>query len=78
VARLLPEPWALKVFEVEQMPTLLARVPSFAATAAAAGVDVAALMSLLADLSFGEKMALVDHALQEQAPAAAAATPEEA
>jgi DNA-binding GntR family transcriptional regulator len=78
IARLLPEPWALKVFEVEQMSTLLARVPAFAAAAADAGVDPDALLTLVSQLNFSEKMALVDHALQEQAPAAAAAMPEEA
>jgi hypothetical protein len=78
VVRLLPEPWALKVFEVEQMSTLLARTPGFEAAAAAAEVDPAELLTLISELSFGEKMCLVDGALQEQAPAAAAAIPEEA
>jgi hypothetical protein len=77
IVRVLPEPWALKVFEVDQMPALVAQAPGFAAAAAAAGVEVEALLALVGALNFGERMALVDQALQAQAPAAAAATPED-
>ncbi len=73
----LPNPWTLTSFEVDQMATLLARAPGFAAAAAAAGIEPEALCTFVAQLSFSEKMSLVDHALQEQAPAAAAAIPED-
>jgi hypothetical protein len=77
IVRLLPEPWALKAFEVDQMPALLAQAPNFAATAAAAGVETEALLALVGSLNFTERMALVDQAQQARAPRAAAATPED-
>jgi hypothetical protein len=77
VVRVLPEPWNLKAFEVEHLATILERAPGFGAAAAAAGVDSAALLATVAALSFPEKLALLDHALQEQGPGAAAASPEE-
>jgi hypothetical protein len=75
--RLLPEPWSLKPFEIDQMAALLESAPGFAAAVAAAGVDRAAFLAAVAALSFGEKVALLDHALQEQAPAAAQAARQE-
>lgn len=75
--RLLPEPWSLKPLEVDHMAELLATAPGFASEAAAAGVDPAAFLAAITALSFAEKVALLDHALQHQAPAAAAATREE-
>src|ERR1700694_1945990 len=75
--RLLPEPWTLKPLEVDHMAELLATAPGFAAETAAAGVEPAAFLAAITSLSFAEKVALLDHALQHQAPAAAAATREE-
>jgi hypothetical protein len=77
VVRLLPKPWELKSFEVEHLALILERAPGFAAAAAAARLDPAALLALIAEMSYAEKLALVDHALQEQGPAASAASPEE-
>ena len=74
--RLLPEPWTLKPFEIDQMAALLETDPNFAETVAAAGVDPANFLATVAALSF-EKVALLDHALEEQAPAAAAAARKE-
>jgi hypothetical protein len=76
VVRLLPEPWSLKPLEVDHMAELLAAAPTFAADCAAADVDPAAFLAAITALSFVEKAALLDHALQYQAPAAAAATRE--
>jgi hypothetical protein len=76
VVRLLPEPWTLKPTAVEHLALRLQEAPAFAVTVAAAGVDPAALVDTVAALGFGEKVALLDHALQEQAPAAAAAEEE--
>ena len=73
VVRLLPEPWLLRPTDVHHLANRLQEAPGFAAAAAAAGVDAAALLAAVAALDFGEKAALLDHALQEQAPAAAAA-----
>jgi hypothetical protein len=75
--RLLPEPWTLKPFEIDQMAALLESAPGFAEAVAAAGVDPANFLATVAALSFVEKVALLDHALEEQAPAAAAAAREE-
>ncbi|HVT59518.1 MAG TPA: hypothetical protein VHR45_14085 [Thermoanaerobaculia bacterium] len=74
---LLPAPWTLKPFEIEHLPTILERAPEFEATVAAAGVEARELLAALAALSFAEKVWLVDQAVQAQAPAASAATPEE-
>ncbi len=77
IVRVLPEPWNLKAFEVEHLATILERAPGFAAGAITAGVEPTALLATVTALSFPEKLALLDHALQEQGPAAAAATPDE-
>jgi hypothetical protein len=77
IVKALPEPWNLKPFEVEQMRALLTRAPGFADAAAAAGVAVEGVLALIDELHYGERMALVDQAIQFQAPAAAAVTPED-
>jgi hypothetical protein len=71
-ARLLPAPWSLKPFEIDQMATLLETAPGFAAAAQEAAIDPAAFLAAIAALGFVEKVALLDHALEVQAPAAAA------
>jgi hypothetical protein len=78
IVRLVPKPWALRRFEIKNLETLLASTPGFAGAVTAAGVDPAALLAALAATSPAEKLTLVDHAIQHQAPAAAAAVPEEA
>lgn len=78
IVRLLPKPWALRRFEIKNLEALLATTPGFAAAVTAAGVDPAALLAALAATSPAEKLTLVDHAIRHQAPAAAAAAPEEA
>jgi hypothetical protein len=70
--RLLPEPWLIKPAAIEHLALRLQEAPGFAAQAKAAGVDPAALVAAVGALSFGEKAALLDLAVQEQGPAAAA------
>jgi hypothetical protein len=76
VVRLLPEPWTLRRFEIQKLEDVLADTPGFAAAVTAAGVDPAALLAAVAAATPAEKLTLVDHAIQHQAPAAAAASPE--
>jgi hypothetical protein len=77
VVALLPDPWHLKRFEILNLEGLLAATPGFSEAVTAAGVDPAALLAALAAATPAEKLTLVDHAVQHQAPAAAAASPEE-
>jgi hypothetical protein len=77
-ARLLPEPWLIKPAAVEHLALRLQEAPGLAAEAAAAGIDPAALVAAVAALGLAEKVALLDLALQEQGPAAAAAEEDEA
>jgi hypothetical protein len=70
--RLLAEPWLIKPAAVEHLALRLQEAPGFAAQARAAGIDPAALVAAVAGLSFGEKAALLDLAVQEQAAGAAA------
>lgn len=74
VARLLPEPWLIKPSSVEHLALRLQETPNFAARVREAGVDPAELVATVAALGFGEKVALLDHALQHQAPAASKAS----
>ncbi|HVT14667.1 MAG TPA: hypothetical protein VHQ90_00610 [Thermoanaerobaculia bacterium] len=76
VVRLLPVPWAMTAFEVEHLGGYLEHARGYAEALRAAGVEAAELAAALAALSFCEKMALVDQAIQEKAPAAAAAEEE--
>jgi hypothetical protein len=76
-ARLLPEPWLIKPAAVEHLALRLQEAPGFAAETAAAGIDPAALVAAVAALGLAEKCALLDLALQEQAPAAAVAEEDE-
>ena len=76
VTRLLPEAWTMRPFEVEHVGTVVARAPGFAEAAKEAGLDPAKVITELDAMSFAEKAALVDQAVQAQAPAASAAMPE--
>jgi hypothetical protein len=76
-ARLLPEPWLIKPAAVEHLALRLQEAPGFAAETAAAGIDPADLVAAVAALGLAEKFALLDLALQEQAPAAAVAEEDE-
>ena len=76
IVHLLPEPWTLKPFEIKNLEAVLDSTPGFAESAAAAGVDPAALIGALAAITPAEKLTLVDHAIQHQAPGASAASPE--
>ena len=76
LTRILPEPWTLKPLEIDQLADRLSRVSGFREAAAAAGFDAGEVLASLASLSLGEKLALIDQAVQAQAPAAAAASPE--
>ncbi len=76
-ARLLPEPWLIKPAAVEHLALRLQEAPGFAAETAAAGIDPADLVAAVAALGMAEKFALLDLALQEQAPAAAVAEEDE-
>lgn len=72
-ARLVPEPWLTKPASVEHLALRLQEAPGLAAEEAAAGVDPSALVMAVAALGSAEKIALLDLALQEQAPGAALA-----
>jgi hypothetical protein len=74
---LLPAGWTLKPLEIEQLEKVLARAGEMAEVAARAKLDPRAIVDAVAALSFAEKFALVDLAIQSHAPAAAAARPEE-
>jgi len=77
VLRLLPQPWTLNTFEIKHLAAKLESAAGFAAAVTAAGVDPAALLAFVASLDMAEKLTLVDQSVQAQAPAAAAASPEE-
>ncbi len=72
VLRLLPEPWALRRFEIQRLEDVLELTPGFAAAVRGAGVDPAVLLAEVAAATPAEKLTLVDHSIQHQAPAAAA------
>jgi hypothetical protein len=71
VVRLLPQPWALRRFEIEHLEGFLATTPGFKEAAAATGFDPAAVLGEIGAWTSAEKLTLVDHAIQHQAPAAA-------
>jgi hypothetical protein len=73
-ARLIPEPWAIRDAGIENLAFRLREAPDFAARAQAAGIDPAALVATIDALGFAEKLALLDAALREQAPAASMAS----
>jgi hypothetical protein len=75
---LLAEPWALTPFEIERLPTFLEHTHAFTAGLAAHHLDRQAFLEALAALTFAEKAALVDAAIQVHAPQAAAAVMEPA
>jgi hypothetical protein len=74
--QLLVEPWALTPFEIERLPTFLEHTAAFTASLAAHDLDRQAFLEALAALTFAEKAALVDAAIQLHAPQAAAAVKE--
>ncbi|HEV3076941.1 MAG TPA: hypothetical protein VHB47_21140 [Thermoanaerobaculia bacterium] len=76
VIRLLPEPWALRRLEIQKLEDVLELTPGFAAAVRGAGVDPAVLLAVVAAATPAEKLTLVDHAIQHQAPAAAAGSPD--
>ena len=76
IVRLLPEPWLLRAFEIKNLEGILEAAPGHADAAAAAGIDPGAVLAAVAGATPAEKLTLVDHAIQHQAPAAAAASPE--
>jgi hypothetical protein len=75
VIRLLPAPWALGRFEIRKLEQVLEDAPGFAAAVTAGGVDPAVLLAAVAAASPAEKLTLVDHAIQHQAPATAGSSP---
>jgi hypothetical protein len=72
---LLTAGWTLNPFEIELLEVVLSRTAGFAKVAAQAGVEPRALLAAVAALSFPEKFALVDLAIQAHASAAPAARP---
>jgi hypothetical protein len=77
LVRRLPEPWTLRRLDIETLEAFLARSAKFMAAVEAAKVAPAALLAAVEAMSLAEKVTLVDHAVQVQAPAAAGASPEE-
>jgi hypothetical protein len=76
LTRILPQPWTLKRLEIEHLATRVEGVPGFRQAAADAGLDAAEVVAALASLTFAEKLALLDQAVQVQAPAATVAEEE--
>jgi hypothetical protein len=77
VVRLLPDAWNLRRFEILNLEGFLEATPGFQQAVAAAGIDPAALLAAVAAATPAEKLTLVGHAIQRQAPAASAVSPEE-
>ena len=77
VIALLREPWRLKTMEIDQLENFLRDLPNFYSVLGKAGVDPDKFFQAIHALEFIEKVVLVDLAIQEHAPAAAAAHPEE-
>jgi hypothetical protein len=73
---LLTAGWTLKPLEIEHLEVVLSRTAGLAEAAAKAGVEARALLDAVAALSFPEKFALVDLAIQVHASAAAAVQPD--
>ncbi|HVT56899.1 MAG TPA: hypothetical protein VHR45_00740 [Thermoanaerobaculia bacterium] len=69
----LPEPWKLRAFEIEHLEGVIERAPDFAAALAAKRMKPEKFLAAIGALTFGEKLALLDQAMQAQGPAAAAA-----
>jgi hypothetical protein len=74
---LLPAGWTLKPLEIQHLEEVLEHAADFAQVVVKAGLEVRAFLDAVAALSFAEKFALVDLAIQAHAPAAASAKPEE-
>ena len=66
IVKKLPEPWALRRFEIQHLDAILADAPGFAPALAAAGLDGAAVLAAVAAASPAEKLTLVHHALRHQ------------
>jgi hypothetical protein len=73
---LLPAGWTLKPLEIEQLEKVVAPAEGLAEEAARANLDPRAIVEAVAALSFAEKFALVDLAIQVHAPAAATVQPD--
>jgi hypothetical protein len=67
IAASLPDAWDLSPYEVERLGHRLARVPGFTDALVAAGLDPDATVAAMTALSFPEKWATVDLAVQDQA-----------
>jgi hypothetical protein len=75
--QVLNEPWRLKALEIEQLELVFERTPGLDRVLAASGIDRAQFLVAIEKLEFGEKVSLVDRAIQAKAPQASAARPEE-
>src|SRR5712692_2916067 len=64
-------------YEVEHLEGILERAPDFAAALAEKGMKADKFLAAIRALTFPEKLALVDHAMQTQGPAASVATSQE-
>jgi hypothetical protein len=71
------DPWKLKALEIEQLEKVLERAPDFRDALAEAGIEPVEFLRAIQALTFGEKVSLVDRAIQEHSPRASAATPQE-
>jgi hypothetical protein len=69
---LLPQGWLLKPLEVRYLDEVLAAAEGFEQSLESAGMDRRVLLEAVAGLSFAEKYALVDLAVQAHAAAGAA------
>jgi hypothetical protein len=71
IIRLLPKPWELRRFEIQNLEGVLAATPGFDQAVATAQIDPATLLAAIGGASPAEKLTLVTHAILHQAPAAA-------
>ncbi|HVT61466.1 MAG TPA: hypothetical protein VHR45_24095 [Thermoanaerobaculia bacterium] len=68
---LLEEPWALTAFEIDNLAAFLDRTGDFARALAANVIPRQDFLQAISALTFAEKAALVDAAIQRHAPKAA-------
>jgi hypothetical protein len=74
---LLPTAWTLKPLEIQHLGEVIQGTPEFASVLSRSKLEAKAFVAAIAALSFAEKFALVDLAVQTHAPAAAGAHPAE-
>jgi hypothetical protein len=62
ILELLADPWSLDAYRIQTLPAFLQTLPNFSAVMASASVDPAKLLAAVEELTFPERLALIDHA----------------